>query len=446
MIHYLIIGNGAAGLSAAEAIRRRDKRGRITIVSNEPYPLYSRPGIAYVILGRLSEEQLITRPLAFYKEHDLQLRFGTITHLDVQRQEARLDDGELLAYDVCLLATGSSAVRPPLPGIDLDGVISFDTLDDAKEVIAKGRRAKAAVVVGGGITAMELAEGFRHQRTTTHLLQRRDRIWPRLFNEHESAIIEEQIRHEGIKLRYHSEIAEILGDKGKVKGVLLKSGETIKCQVVGIAVGVRPNLQLLKESDIELNRGVIVNDFMQSSHPTLLAAGDVAQVYDRWTGEHHLDVLWPSAINEGRTAGHNMVDITMGREPSHAYRKGSPFNAAMLFGVHLTVIGRVGSTGADEAEQSRHYLSRGSSFVWTLPLSANQHSAWDNHGITSVRIVIAEGRIIGALLLGNQLLADPLRQLIEQEVPLGAYESALLAADADLPEIISNFWHQWRHA
>ncbi len=444
MAHYLIIGNGAAGLSAAEAIRRRDKSGRITIVSKEPYPLYSRPGIAYLVLGRVSEQQLITRPLTFYQEHDIDLHFGAVTRLDIQAQTAWLDNGDVLSYDVCLLATGSSAVRPRLPGIDLDGVVTFDTLDDAKTVIAKGRRAKAAVVVGGGITAMELAEGFRHQRTTTHLLLRRDRIWPRLFDEHESAIIERQIRHEGIKLHYRTEIAEILGAKGKVKGVLLKDGSTIKCQAVGIAIGVRPNLQLVKESGIKLDRGVIVNDFMQSSHPTLFAAGDVAQVYDRWTKGHQLDVLWPSAINEGRTAGHNMVDVAMGRPPDQPYRKGSPFNAAMLFGVHLSVIGRVGSGMAEEEEQSMYYLSRGSSFVWTMPLTGNHHSAWDSHGLTSVRIAIVDGRIIGALLLGNQSLADPLRQLIENEVPLGETESNLLAADTDLPDAIMEFWRRWR--
>jgi thioredoxin reductase len=161
--HYLIIGNGAAGLSAAEIIRRRDPTGRITIVTNEPYLFYSRPGIAYYILGQVSERQLISRSSSFYRDHNFDLRFGNVTTLDLEAQLVYFEDGEPLAYDVLLLATGASAVPPPFPGGQLRGVLTFDTLEDAKRVIKLGRKAKAAVVVGGGVTAMELAEGLNAQ-------------------------------------------------------------------------------------------------------------------------------------------------------------------------------------------------------------------------------------------------------------------------------------------
>ena len=150
--HYLIIGNGAAGLSAAEIIRRRDAFGRITIITNEPYLFYSRPGIAYYITNQISERQLISRSHSFYREHRIDLRFATVRSLDLEGQLAFLNGGEPLAFDVLLLATGASAVRPPFPGGDLEGVLTFDTLNDAKRVIKYSRKAKAAVVVGGGIT------------------------------------------------------------------------------------------------------------------------------------------------------------------------------------------------------------------------------------------------------------------------------------------------------
>ncbi|MEW5986345.1 MAG: FAD/NAD(P)-binding oxidoreductase [Chloroflexota bacterium] len=459
--HYLIIGNGAAGLSAAELIRSRDPHGRITIVSDEHHLFYSRPGIAYLSLGQITEHQLLARNKAFYQQHHLDLHFGHVTGLDLERQVAYLDKHSHETYDVLLLATGSRAVRPSLPGIDLDGVLTFDTLEDAKQVIRHGRRAKTAVVVGGGITAMELAEALHHQGARTVFLQRGDHLWPRLFDERESSIIEQQIRHRGIDLRYKEELAEILGQHGRVAGVRLKSGQVVKCEAVGVAVGVRPNLDLVKGLPIAQDQGILVNEFMQAhtkgeatggdtgngarpGQPVALplpifAAGDVAQIYDRWTGRPQLDILWPSALNGGRAAGANMVDVAYGRAPQFPYQKGSPFNAALLFDVHLTVIGRIGTEGGriEDAEEVA-YLSRGASQVWTTSFTSGYRSAWDKNGPNSVRILLAGGRIVGALILGNQDLADPLRRLINQEVDVSQYEAELLNSGPDLPQVIQH--------
>ncbi len=440
--HYLIIGNGAAGLSAAEIIRQRDPAGRVTIVTSEPYHHYSRPGIAYYVLDQVPERQLICRSHAFYRDHRFELLFATVSEIDPEARLVRLNTGQPIAYDALLLATGASAVKPRFPGGDLRGVLTFDTLDDAKQVIRAGRKAKSAVVVGGGITAMELAEGLNHQGARTHLLQRGDRIWPRLFDERESAIVAGRIHREGIHVHYREELEEILGKRGRVAGVRLKSGRAIKCQAVGIAIGVRPNLDLVRDLPITQDKGVMVDQFMQSSQPGLFAAGDVAQVYDRWTNEHNLDILWPSAINEGRAAGNNMVDAVRGRQPTYQYQKESPFNCALLFGLHLTVIGRVGSSSTADVEQLA-YLSRGSSHVWTSPFSSNYRSAWDKKGFNSLRIVMSGGRLVGAILMGNQELADPLRRLIESEVDLSGYEPSLMNGGDQLPQVLLQAWRDW---
>jgi NAD(P)H-nitrite reductase large subunit len=442
--HYLIIGNGAAGLSAAEVIRRRDSNGRITIVTNEPYRFYSRPGIAYYIMNQVSDRQLISRSENFYKEHRFNLHFGQVIRLDLDKQTVFFSDGKSITYDVLLLAVGSAAVPSPFPGSDVEGVLTFDTLDDAKVVIKQGRKAKTAVVVGGGITAMELSEGLRHQGARTILLQRGDRIWSRLFDERESTIIEQAATHEGVEIWYNEEIEEILGRKGKVAGVRLKSGKEIKCQVVGIAIGVRPNMELVKDLPVEQDRGVMVNEFMQSNIPNLFVAGDIAQVYDRWTKKHHLDVLWPSAINEGRAAGYNMVDVGHGHSPQFSYQKGSPFNAAMLYGIHLTVVGQISGSLKENDGESLSYLSRGSSQVWTAPFTSSHRSAWDSGDMDSIRIVMAEGRIVGTLLLGDQRLADPLRELVQKEADLTAYQDALLSAGDNLPDLLLKVWREWK--
>ncbi|MBE2225503.1 MAG: NAD(P)/FAD-dependent oxidoreductase [Anaerolineae bacterium] len=434
MKQYLIIGNGAAGLSAAEAIRQRDPQGRITIITNEPHLFYSRPGIAYLVLGEVSEKQLISRQASFYRENRLELLHAHVVELNLAQQTISLENGKRLAYDVLLLATGSTAVPASFPGGDLQGVLTFDTLNDAREVIKRGRKAKTAVVVGGGITALELAEGLRHQGAKTHLLQRGRRIWSRLFDEMESAIIEEQIRHEKIEIHYHENITEVVGKRGKVASVKLESGASLKCQVVGVAIGVRPNVGLVNGLPVNQDQGILVNPYLQSNVPTLFAAGDVAQVYDRWTQAYHLDILWPSAISEGRAAGHNMVEIANGRSPNLSYQKGTPFNAALLFGVHVTIMGRMGQQ-VDAGENVSH-LSRGSSHVWTAPFTTRTQSAWDKKGPHSVRLVVANGRIVGALLMGNQALADPLRDLIEQEIDISEYEADLFRENGRLPEII----------
>jgi NAD(P)H-nitrite reductase large subunit len=206
-----------------------------------------------------------------------------------------------------------------------------------------------------------------------------------------------------------------------------------------VATGVRPNLALLRGLPIHTNKGILVNEYMRSNSPTLFAAGDVAQVQDRWTGQHHLDILWPSAINEGRAAGYNIVDVARGGSPSFTYQKSSPFNSALLFGLHLTVIGRVGCRDDDRLEELSH-LSRGSSHVWTTPFTSDYRSAWDASGPNSLRIVMNDGRIVGAILLGNQELADPLRRLIENEADLSHIQSILLDDKVDLPQALQKTW------
>jgi NAD(P)H-nitrite reductase large subunit len=410
--------------------------------------LYSRPGIAYLLLEQISEAQLISRRPSFYTKNRFNLVYGRVTCLDINTQTAHLDNGQTLPYDVLLLATGARATPPSFPGSNLEGVVTLDTLDNAKKIVENGRKTKSAVVVGGGITAMELAEGLHHQGMQTHFLQRGSRLWPRLFDEHESGIVEHQIKQEGIHLHYHEEIVEAFGKNGRVEGVRLQSGKEIKCQMIGVAIGVKPNLELVKNLPVEQNQGILVTDYLQTNIPTLFAAGDVAQVYDRWTKKPQLDILWPSAIQTGRTAGRNMVEVANGRSPHHLYQKGSPFNAAMLFGIHLTVIGRIGTeSGRNEGEVAEvSHLSRGASQVWTTPFQSNYRSAWDKKGTNSIRITMQERQIVGALLMGNQQLADPLRQLIENQVIIPSAE-ILLASNTHLPQTLLNTWAAWqRHS
>ncbi|MEP7358014.1 MAG: FAD-dependent oxidoreductase, partial [Anaerolineales bacterium] len=182
MTRYLVLGNGAAGATAAEEIRRLEAQAEITIVSAEKYPMYSRPGLAYIILGEIPERQIIARSADWYSRLGLRLVHGTAARVEVNTRQVHLADGRALAYDRLLIATGARAVELPYKGAHLAGVVYLDTLDGTKDLLRRARRARRAVVMGGGITALEMAEGFAHQKVETHYFVRKDRLWSTVFN------------------------------------------------------------------------------------------------------------------------------------------------------------------------------------------------------------------------------------------------------------------------
>ncbi len=436
---YVIVGNGAAGITAAETIRQADPSGQIQIVTAEPYPMYSRPGLAYVLTGEISPDQVIARQPAWYRQLDLELVQARASRLHVATQHLYLEDGRVLAYDRLLLATGARAVPPPYPGHDLGGVVYLDTLAGTRSLLRQARRGRRAVVIGGGITALEMAEGLAQQGVRTHYFVRRDRLWSKVFNDVEAGLLEERMRHHGVTVHYHTEIAEILGNwRRRVRAVRLESGAQFPCRLVGVAIGVRPQLDLVAGTPLKVDRAILVDEYLHSSVPNVFAAGDCAQVYDRWTGRHMLDILWPSAVAEGRAAGHNMAG---GRV---AYRKGIPFNVCLLFGLHITAIGQINPRPEeDDVTSAQPYLSRGSSEVWfTFP--RHYSSAWSADGPNTLRLTASEDRLVGALLIGEQSLADPLRDLIEHEVNIASLQPFIDAGGPALRQAIGRLWARWR--
>jgi NAD(P)H-nitrite reductase large subunit len=345
----------------------------------------------------------------------------------------------MLPYDALLIATGARAVPAPFPGGDLDGVVYLDTLDNTLDIVQRAKRAqsaRSAVIVGGGITALELAEGLAHHGVETHYLVRKHNLWSALLNDNESHLVERQIQHHGVRIHYGHEIAEIAGERGKVAAVRTTQGEVIPCQIVGVAIGVRPNLALTKDTPLNVDRGILTDEYLQTNVPGVFAAGDCAQIFDVWSGEHRVDSLWPTAVTSGRAAAQNMLGL------KHPYHKGVPFNAALLFGLHLTAIGQVAAAGrgGDEEAEELSFISRGSSEVWTAKPGGGYTSAWADDGTSSQRLVVRDTTIVGALLLGNQRLADPLRDLINQRIDIGAVRSRLTTGGNILAEAVMEAW------
>ncbi len=433
MQRYVIVGSGPAGVSAAEAVRALDPNGEIVLVSEERHGYYSRPGLAYYLTGELTERSLSPFREADWLRNGAHLIDDRAVAISPSAGQVELQSGKRLAYDRLLLATGAQAIPLQAPGAGLEGVFKLDNLDDARALCGTCRKARTAVVAGGGITALELVEGLRARGVRVHYLMRQDRYWSNVLDETESHIVEERLRAEGVQIHPRTELAEIAGQRGHVAGIRTVDGRTIACDMVATAIGVRPRVELAAAAGLEIRRGVVVDDRMQTSAAGIYAAGDLSEVFDPSTGSSALDTLWSVARAEGQAAGTNMA----GGESS--YRRTAPLNVTRLAGITTTIIGTVGR-GADADLAG---IARGDSEVWRrMPDALASQSGFDaNH----LRLVIGPRTILGAVVMGDQTLSRPLQQLIAAEADISPVWDRLLEGGDSLASTIAEFWSRWRN-
>lgn len=431
---YVILGMGAAGIGAAEAIRSQDKQGEIVCVSAEKEGYYSRPGLAYFLSKELAAKSLFPFSQQDFQNKGIRQLHLNAVRLDPENKEVVFSDGKKLRYDRVLLAVGAEAVRPKLEGMDLDGVVYLDSIQQTELMVRKARWQKRAVVVGGGITALEIVEGLMARGVKVDFFIRGERYWNRVLDEVESRIVQRRLREEGVRVHLNTQLARILGRSGKIVGVETQDGRRIPTKMVAFAIGVRPRLGLAKSSGLEVGRGVRVNPYMQTSHPDVFAAGDVAEVYDPDSGEWIVDSLWPVARQQGMAAGMNMA----GKQQQ--YRRKSPLNVTRLTGVTTTIIGKVG-TGEPEDEFA---IVRGESETWQLRPDAVV--CQNRSDVNRVRVLVGDQKLLGALLMGDQGLSRPLEELVAAEADITPIRESLTHPGADLRQILFNFWQDWRNS
>jgi NAD(P)H-nitrite reductase large subunit len=430
---YLIIGSGAAGMAAAEAIRSHDAHGHIVILSEEPHGYYSRPSLAYLLTNEIPEQSVYPFDARDLARLGVRLLHAPVAQLVPAAHEIILVNGTRLPYDRLLLATGAQAARLKAPGVDLQGVVKLDNLDDARQILKLARHARTAVVVGGGITALEIVEGLRARQVEVHYLLRGDRYWSNVLDETESRIVEARLQAEGVHLHYRTELAAILGDRGRVRAALTTAGEQIRCGIVAAAVGVLPRTELASAAGLRTERGVVVNEHLQSSAPDIFAAGDVAQVTDTRTGRALLDTLWSTALAQGRLAGLNMAGL------ASPYQRAASLNVTRLAGLTTTIIGAIG-TG--RREEDTIAIVRGDSESWRSTTDAV--AAQTEFEVNRVRVMIGQQTLVGALVMGDQTLSYPLQHLIAGQVDISPIRDHLLAPDAPLMDIIRGYWESHR--
>ena len=430
---YAIVGTGVAGIAAIEAIRSVDAAGEIVMIGDDPHGFYSRPGLAYYLTGELHDKALYPRTAEEYRQMNFRYMKGRVKNVLREARALELEGQASIAYDRLLIATGAQALPLEMPGANLEGVFKLDHMDDAKRILKHARRGKTVVVVGGGITALELTEGLLARGMNVHYLLRGDRYWGSVLDERESKIVEARLQVEGVTLHHHAELTEVIGRKNRVGGARLLDGKIIKCDMLAYAIGIRPRLELARQAGLEVERGILVDEFMRTNDPQIFAAGDVAQVYDPFSGRSVLDSLWGPARQQGYAAGLNMAGRTT------AYVKAPPFNVTRLAGLTTTIIGAVGS-GHDEDVIG---IARGDSETWrSLPEAMVAQSGFD---VNHVRLLVGEKRVFGAVVMGDQTLSYPLQKIVSEGIDISSIREKLLAPDARIGDVVVELWAGLRH-
>jgi len=261
-----------------------------------------------------------------------------------------------------------------------------------------------------------------------HYLLRGDRYWCSVLDYQESKIVEQRLKHNGVKLHYHSEILEITGSRQQIEFVHLKDGATINCSLLAYAIGVRPQTHLAKQSALNADCGILVNEYMQTNDPNIFAAGDVAQVYDPRVQRSVIESLWSPAREQGNIAGLNMAG------QKRVYVKSTPFNVTRLAGLTTTIIGTIGR-GQDEDLVG---IARGESETWRqLPDTIAAQSGFD---VNRLRVMVGERTLVGAIVMGDQTLALPLEEIVSKGLDISSIRKDLLAPNANISDVLAMFW------
>jgi NAD(P)H-nitrite reductase large subunit len=416
-VKYLIIGNSAGGIGAAEAIRGVDKAGTMAIVSDEPYPAYSRPLISEHLAEGRPLEKMLYRPADFYEKNKIKTVFGDrVARINFKERNIELAGGRVIAWQKLLLATGGVPIVPDnLEGKDLKGVFTFTTLDDAKTIdnFLKRRQGKIrAVVIGGGLIGVSATEALVERGVEVSIVEMKDFILNTILDEEAANFEAEALVKAGVDLITGHTVARINGNRlGEVSGVTLDDGRLLSCDMVVIAIGVRPRLDLVSNG-VKTNRGIIVDRRMTTSEPGVYACGDASEAYDFVYGENRLTPVWPNAYIGGRVAGLNMA----GKKAE--YQGGTAMNSLKYFGVNIVSAGMV--SPPDDSYQD--LIKRGD-------------------GIYK-KVIIKGGKIQGLILVGEIEKAGIIYNLMKDRINVAAFKETLVADDFGLASLPEEIWRE----
>jgi NAD(P)H-nitrite reductase large subunit len=400
---YLIIGNGASGTYAAETIRKTDTEGEITLVTNEPYPLYNRVALPPFLRDEAKREKVFLRTPEQHEQKGIKLLVNTqISALNTQAREATSADGQCFPYDRLLIATGGRPNPLPAPGAtpDVHGIYNFQYWDDAAAIRERMNTAKHAVVVGGSYIAYELAEAYRHHGLQVTWLIRGPRFLRRVLDEDGGALVDDIARTAGVEIVYGGEVQEVHAKDGQVCGVTTTTGNYVQCDMLGVGLGVKMNVDFLTDTSIKVRNGILTNEYLETNVSDVYAAGDVAEFFDVSIGLHNQMGTWNNSVSHGRISGANMLG-------ERKFYNDVPMYSTGLFDSRIRVMGLTPENLGD--------------------LESWEHLDAPNRNYQ--RLFFKDGRLVGGCLIGDIRMQTRIIQMIQaRQVTPESERGKLLAA------------------
>lgn len=417
-MHIAIIGNGVTGVAAAKRIRQLQPDWEITLISGESDYHYSRPALMYIFMGHMSFKD--TKPYQdhFWKINKIDLVRAWVTEIDHQNKKLILHNKEPLEYDRLLIATGSKSNKFGWPGQALEGVQGLMDLMDLRALYENVKNARRAVIVGGGLIGIELAEMIHSRNMGVTFLVREESYWGNVLPKEESMMINRIIRHEGLELRLETELKEIVDDgNGRVAAVITNKGDRIDCEIVGLTAGVSPNTDLVKETDIDTGRGILVDWGFRTNVPDVFAAGDCAELITEGDQRNVIQQVWYTGKMQGKVAG----EVMAGEEST--YDPGIWYNSAKFFDLEYQTYGKV----------SNAQLEGENNLFWEHP--NHQHA---------MRIITKDNVVIGINVMGLRYRHKVCENWIRENRTLDYVLDNLQEANFD-PEFSDKFEQEIRH-
>ncbi|MBI3583634.1 MAG: NAD(P)/FAD-dependent oxidoreductase [Nitrospinae bacterium] len=398
MEKIIIIGNGVAGATAAEVIRKKNKDVSISVYSDEPYPFYSRIKLPHFLGDEIKQEDTYIYNADWYKGNGIEFYPGTkIKKIEPDKQFIITEKEEKAEYDKLLLATGSINFVPPIKGREKKGFFTLRTIRDVLSIKEYSQKNKNAILIGGGLLGLEAARGLKVRGLDVTVVEFFPRLLPRQLDEKGAKVLRKLIEKVGIKIVLNAQSDEVLGED-KVTGLKLKDGRNVDCNLIIISAGITPRIELAKEAGISVNKGIIVNERFETNIKGIYAAGDCAEFQGRIYG------LWTASTEHGTIAGSNIAGIDT------VYSGTTPSTTLKIVGIDLTSIGVVNPEGEGYRELIRE---DGSDDIYK-------------------KLVIKDGKIVGAILLGDTKDVRAVGKLIKNNVDVSKYEDKLTDSKFDL--------------
>lgn len=358
---YVIVGNGPAGTNAIEQIRNIDQTGRIILIAQEANLPYSRITTPEYMTNEIEEQDIYIRSDNFYENHRIETRLGhRVEQVLAQEMVVILENGERIPYDKLLLATGSRPFIPRWIDMEVKGVFSLWNKADSEAIKDFLPQVDNAVIIGGGLVGLQVARTLNAYGISVSVVEMANRLMPAQLDQVAGDMLLNALVNHGVQVFLETEVKSLQVDDNKVEGVQT-ADQFLKAELIIVAVGVRPNLDFITESSVQIESGIVVNEFMQSSVPSIYSAGDIAQATSMLTGESTISALWLSAVQQGKIAGASMAGSREAYPGSHA------MNSIQLFGLPIISLGRIeGGPGVEEV-----ILSQPSSGVYQKILLEN---------------------------------------------------------------------------